>query len=84
MKTGDKVRIVKVCWPFVKMNLLGKVSKINILEDGSIYLVDLKRFGSRHLIELVHDDSVDEILENAVVYVPEKISTEIKKYNTVR
>ena len=61
MKSGDKVRIVKVCWPFVKMDLLGKVSEITIRDDGSIYLVGLKKIVNKDWIELVYDDAVDEI-----------------------
>lgn len=76
MKTGDKVRIVKVCAPFVYTESLGKVSKITIDDNGSIYLNDLNRSISRHWIELVDEDAVDEILENVVVYVTEIISME--------
>lgn len=76
MKTGDKIRIVKVCAPFVYPESLGKVSRITIGDNGSIYLNDLNRSISRHWIELVDEDAVDEILENIVVYVTEVISTE--------
>jgi len=30
MKTGDKVRIVKVCAPFIGIDLLGKVSNLTM------------------------------------------------------
>jgi hypothetical protein len=79
MKTGDKVRIVKVCAPFIGIDLLGKVSKITIRNE-SIYLDDLKINCSKYWIEKVEDDATDIIIEKVEVYKPRVISIEeIKK-----
>ena len=75
MKTGDKVRIVKVCAPFIGDESLGKVSRITIGENGTIFLDDMDRYISPHWIKLVNDDDVDEIIERSV-YIPTIISKE--------
>jgi hypothetical protein len=66
MKTGDKVRIVKICAPFIGDESLGKVSKISIMDNGSIFLDDLDRYISPHWIELVDDNVLDKIVERSV------------------
>lgn len=75
MKTGDKVRIIKLCAPFIGEELFGKISKITIYENGSIYLDDIKIFISPYWIELVNEDS-DIIVENRV-YAPIIVSKKV-------
>ena len=66
MKTGDKVRIVKICAPFIGMESLGKVSHITVNEKGIIYLDDIGQNASKYWLELVSDDEVDMVLEKSV------------------
>ena len=75
MKTGDKVRIITLCAPFIGEELLGKISKITICENGSIYLDDIKIFISPYWIELVDEDN-DIIYENRV-YEPTIVSKKV-------
>jgi len=60
MKTGDKVRIVKVCAPFISEKYLGKVSKITINEHGGVFLDDLGFNAVLGCIIKVDDDSINE------------------------
>lgn len=77
MKTGDKVRVTKVCAPFIGDESLGKVSKITVNESG-IFLDDLDRYVSPYWIELVDDNEIDRIIERSV-YIPKVISiTKVK------
>ena len=70
-----KIRIIKVCAPFINFDMLGKVSDFNIIDD-KIYLNRFNLFISPHLIKYVNDNSKDikyDYLEK-YVYVPEVIS----------
>jgi pyruvate/2-oxoglutarate/acetoin dehydrogenase E1 component len=50
MKSGDIVKIIKVVYPFIKKNSLGKISKLLIKENGQYYLEDLKVYASEEEI----------------------------------
>jgi hypothetical protein len=69
MKTGDKIRIVKVCAPFISERHLGKVSKITVNDHGVIFLNDLGFNAVLGCIIKVSDDSVNEDIEYSV-YIP--------------
>lgn len=69
MKTGDKIRIVKVCAPFISEKYLGKVSKITVNDHGVIFLDDLGFNAVLGCIIKVSDDSVNEDIEYSV-YIP--------------
>jgi len=73
MKTGDKVRIVKVCAPFISEKYLCKVSRITINENGTIFLDDLGFNAVLGCIVKVSDDSINEDIEYSV-YKPIVIS----------
>ncbi len=79
MKTNGKVRICKVCAPFFGSELLGKTSIITVIDNGSVFLNELKMYINLDCIEVVNDNSVDEILNEYNVYKPIILSTtEIK------
>lgn len=65
---GRKIRIVKVCAPFLGKESLGKVDYIEST-NGTIYLRNLRTNVNPEWIELVGDDSLDieiEISENNI------------------
>jgi hypothetical protein len=72
MKTGDKVRIVKVCAPFISEKYLGKVSRITISDNGIVFLDDLGFNAVLGCIIKVSEDSINEDIEYSV-YKPNKI-----------
>lgn len=65
---GWKVRIIKVCAPFIGLNVLGKVDYIDSTKNG-IFLKNLKINVNPNWIELVNDEDIDikmEINENTI------------------
>jgi hypothetical protein len=65
---GRKVRIVKVCAPFIGSNILGKVDYIEST-NNCIFLKNLKTNVNPNWIELVDDDAIDiemELNENTI------------------
>jgi len=77
MKTGDRIKIIYVCAPFINYDFLGKESTITVTESGLIYLDDFDIFISQRLIKLI-DDEQEEIENN--VFIPTiEAMTEIKK-----
>lgn len=60
MKTGDKVRIIKVCAPFISEKYLGKVSSITINEHGVIFLNEFGFNVVLGCISKVDDESISE------------------------
>lgn len=65
---GRKIRIIKVCAPFIGLNVLGKVDYIDSTKNG-IFLKNLKINVNPNWIELVNDEDIDikmEINENTI------------------
>ena len=59
---GRKVRIVKVCAPFIGLNVLGKIDYIDSTDNG-IFLKNLKINVNPNWIELVSDEATDIKME---------------------
>ena len=70
---GRKVRIVKICAPFFKRVMLGKVDDIDSVGD-TIFLRDLKMNVNPDWIELVDEQAVDIEMElnEQTIYNPFK------------
>jgi pyruvate/2-oxoglutarate/acetoin dehydrogenase E1 component len=87
MKSGDIVKIIKVVYPFIKKDLLGKTSKLIIKEDGQYYLEDLKIYASKEILttDLVYEIDTDncsiglEYKESKLVTINDSIKLFIKK-----
>jgi hypothetical protein len=63
-----KIRIIKVCAPFINFDLLGKVS--NYTETNNhIYLTRFNINISKHLIEYVNDSEIDINLPHTETYI---------------
>jgi len=87
MKSGDIVKIIKVVYPFIKKDLLGKTSKLIIKEDGQYYLEDLKIYASKEILttDLVYEIDTDncsiglEYKKSKLVTINDSIKLFIKK-----
>jgi hypothetical protein len=65
---GKKIRIVKICAPFLSKDVLGKVDYIESTNNG-IFLRNLKTNVNPNWINLVSDDELDiemELNENTI------------------
>ena len=79
MKTGNKIRIIKVCAPFFGNELLGKVSTITIKEDNIIYLNDIGINIPIGCIEIVDEHSIDENIDYCVYTIIEQDDKDAKE-----
>jgi pyruvate/2-oxoglutarate/acetoin dehydrogenase E1 component len=87
MKSGDIVKIIKVVYPFIKKDLLGKTSKLIIKENGQYYLEDLKIYASKEILttDLGYEIDTDncsislEYKESKLVTINDSIKLFIKK-----
>jgi len=60
MKSGDIVKIIKVAYPFIKEDAIGKISKLLINENGKYYLEDLKVYAAEEILTTDLDYQIDK------------------------
>jgi hypothetical protein len=58
MKSGDIVKIIKVAYPFIKKDSLGKISRL-IIKNNKFYLEDLKVYVSDKILTTDLDYQID-------------------------
>jgi len=59
MKSGDVVKIIKVAYPFIREDSLGKTSKLLIKENNQYYLEDLGVYVSDQILTTSLDCKID-------------------------
>ena len=72
-KTGNKIRVIKTFYP-LSTNIIGKESLIEVRDNGTIYLIDLKVHINENCIEPANL-TTSSLNYNDIIWKPEIINS---------